>query len=92
MDVPHQRLHPQPLPHPLPAHTPYFPSSSPKRQNHNTPFLANSTFLAASPALYPPLLTQIALPSPNSILSSTAGKAQGQWWGKWTQARVEGQR
>jgi hypothetical protein len=59
---------------------------------YSNPFLANSTFLAASPALNPPLLTHAMLPSPNSILSSTSGNAQGQWCGKCTQLRVCGQR
>ena len=60
--------------------------------HHSIPFLANSIFLAASPCFQPPLLTQIALPSPSSTLSSTAGNGQGQWCGKCTQARVPGQR
>lgn len=54
------------------------------RSSQSNPFLASSIFLAASPALYPPLLTHAMLPSPNSTLSSTCGNAQGQWWGKWT--------
>jgi len=59
---------------------------------HNSPFLANSTFLAASPALKPPFEIQIALPSANSNFSSCAGCGQGQWCGNETQARVSGQR
>jgi hypothetical protein len=50
------------------------------------PFLASSTFLAASPALNPPLETHILWPSASSNLSSCEGKAQGQWCGKCTQA------
>lgn len=49
-----------------------------KNSHHNIPFLANSIFLAASPCFHPPLLTHIALPSPNSTLSSTAGNWHGQ--------------
>ena len=45
---------------------------------HNIAFLASSIFLAASSCFQPPLLTHMALPSPNSTLSSTAGKGQGQ--------------
>ena len=56
--------------------------------HHSNPFLANSIFLAASPCFQPPLLTQIALPSPSSTLSSTAGNGQGQWCGKCTQASL----
>ena len=48
------------------------------RHTHRRPFLASSTFLAISPGMKPPLLAQMALPSPNSTLSSTAGNAQGQ--------------
>lgn len=59
---------------------------------YNSPFLANSIFLNDSPSLNPPLLTHAMLPSPNSILSSVLGNAQGQWCGKWTQERVCGQR
>ena len=46
--------------------------------NHNFPLLASSTFRATSPSLNPPLLKHTALPSANSTLSSTAGKAHGQ--------------
>jgi len=59
---------------------------------HINPFLANSTFRAASPSLKPPFDMQIALPSPNSNFSSYLGCAHGQWCGKWTHARVSGQR
>lgn len=53
---------------------------------HSMPFLASSTFLAASLGLKPPLETQMRWPSPISNLSSLAGQGHGQWWGKWTQA------
>jgi len=46
--------------------------------NYNNPFLANSIFRAASPALKPPLLAQTAMPSPSSTLSSTIGCGHGQ--------------
>lgn len=59
---------------------------------YRRPFRASSIFRAASPALYPPFETQTALPSPNSIFSSTSGCGHGQWCGKWTQARVSGHR
>jgi hypothetical protein len=59
---------------------------------HSTPFLANSTFLPNSPSCHPPLLPQIAIPSPSSALSSTLSHAQGQWCGKCTQDSVPGQR
>lgn len=57
---------------------------------YSNPLRASSIFLAASPTLYPPFDTQIALPSPSSTLSSTAGKGHGQWCGKWTHASVPG--
>lgn len=60
--------------------------------SYNNPFLASSTFLAASSLLKPPFEIQILLPSPSSNLSSCAGKAHGQWCGKATQERVPGQR
>ena len=47
-------------------------------QAQSSPFLANSIFLAVSPFLYPPLLAQIAMPSPSSTFSSTFGCGQGQ--------------
>ena len=65
-----------PLPHhPIPS--PPVPIS-PQRQNYNSPFLANSTFLSISPRTHPPLLAHNILPSPSSTLSSVAGHAQGQ--------------
>lgn len=68
---------------------PGFGSSTPA---HSSPFLASSTFLAASPALNPPFETQMRCPSANSNLSSWLGHAQGQWCGKCTHASVSGQR
>ena len=59
---------------------------------HSNPFLASSTLRADSPALNPPLDTQILLPSPSSNLSSCESQLQGQWCGKWTQASVSGHR
>lgn len=59
---------------------------------YSTPLRASSTFRAASPSLKPPLDRQMRLPSPSSNLSSWESQAQGQWWGKWTQASVSGQR
>jgi hypothetical protein len=46
---------------------------------YNNPFLASSTFFANSPSFHPPLDPQMAIPSPNSTLSSLASQAQGQW-------------
>lgn len=59
---------------------------------YSSPFLASSTLRAASPSAKPPLETQTRLPSASSSLSSCWSQAQGQWCGKWTQARVSGQR
>ena len=56
------------------------------RMDYSNPLRANSTFLAASPGLNPPLDTQMRWPSPVSNLSWLLGQAQGQWWGKWTHA------
>lgn len=53
---------------------------------HRRPLRASSTFLAASPALKPPLETHIRCPSASSNLSSWDGHPQGQWWGKCTHA------
>ena len=50
--------------------------------HQSSPFLASSTFLAASPALKPPRETHILCPSASSNLSSLAGQEQGQWCGK----------
>lgn len=47
---------------------------------------ASSTFLAASPALKPPLEMHIRCPSASSNLSSCDGHAQGQWCGTATHA------
>ena len=60
--------------------------------SYNRPFRASSTLRAASPALYPPFDMHMRFPSASSNLSSWASHAQGQWWGKCTQARVSGQR
>lgn len=69
----------------IPPKSPYFPSYrcisptfSPKLYPHIQPFLANSTLLANSLSFHPFLLTQTALPSPSSNLSSCAGHAHGQ--------------
>lgn len=53
----------------------------------SNPFLASSTFLAASVSLNPPLDTHTLDPSASSNLSSWSGHAHGQWCGKWTHAR-----
>jgi hypothetical protein len=60
--------------------------------DYNTPFLANSTFFANSPADHPPLEPQTAIPSPSSTLSSVFSHAQGQWCGNETHESVPGQR
>ncbi|KAK0741340.1 ribosomal L27 protein-domain-containing protein [Schizothecium vesticola] len=52
----------------------------------SNPFLASSTFLAASVSLNPPLDTHALDPSASSNLSSWSGHAHGQWCGKWTHA------
>jgi hypothetical protein len=62
------------------------------RYTHSRPLRASSIFLAVSPGLKPPLLAQILMPSASSTFSSTAAWGHGQWCGKWTQARVSGQR
>ena len=59
--------------------------------SHSIPLRASSTLRAVSPGLKPPLEAQTRCPpfSPASTvsnLSSLAGKAQGQWCGKWTHA------
>lgn len=84
-----------PVPRPLSNAIPTAAQTPPLQSqtcSYNRPFRANSTFLAASPALKPPLDTHAMLPSPNSTLSSTSGKAQGQWCGKCTQLSVCGHR
>jgi hypothetical protein len=68
----------------------HLPSSIPILQSK--PFLANSTFLASSPAAKPPLLAQIIDPSPNSTLSSCSGNGHGQCCGMATQESVPGHR
>jgi hypothetical protein len=88
------QLHPKSLNAASALHNihPPCPSGFKSLHFHSNPFLASSTFLAASPALKPPFETQIAFPSPNSNFSSKVGCGHGQWCGKCTHARVSGQR
>jgi hypothetical protein len=60
---------------------------------YNSPFLANSTFLAVNPFTLPLLDTQIALPSGwSSNFSSVFGNGHGQCVGLSTHASVPGHR
>lgn len=64
----------------------FFFSSAGFNIGYSSPLRASSTFLAASPALKPPLEMHIRCPSASSNLSSCDGHAQGQWCGKETHA------